>query len=75
MARAELASAIEITTRVLPAEDDLGDSGRLQRLLTYAAVFVLWSMRGEYDAGAPWPAWWPLQASVLERILDARDDQ
>ena len=65
-----LAASVDVVRRrVLPAGKGAIDPRRLGRLLTYAAVFTLWSMRGEYDAGAPWPPWWPMQTAALERIL------
>jgi aminoglycoside phosphotransferase (APT) family kinase protein len=52
-----------------------GDAPWLQRdltepMLVYAVAFILWSMQGELDGGAPWPPWWPNQAAALSAILD-----
>lgn len=71
MLTSDLPTAIATAQRVLPRGLPL-TAERTKKLLAYAAVFVLWSMRGEYDAGAPWPPWWPLQTRALERILKAR---
>jgi len=43
------------------------------KLLVYAAVFIVWSMRGEYSGGAPWAPWWPIQCEALSAILNALD--
>lgn len=71
VSRRDVAAAVDVARRILPKAGEPLDSALLSRLLTYAAVFVLWSMRSEFDAGAPWPPWWPMQTQVLERILDA----
>jgi hypothetical protein len=52
-----------------------GDAPWLRRdltepMLVYAVAFILWSMQGELDGGAPWPPWWPNQAAALSAILD-----
>jgi hypothetical protein len=47
-------------------QGDLTDS-----LLVYAAVFIVWSMRGELSGGSPWPPWWPIQSRALSKIVDA----
>jgi hypothetical protein len=47
-------------------QGDLTDS-----LLVYAAVFIIWSMRGELSGGSPWPPWWPIQSKALSKMVDA----
>jgi aminoglycoside phosphotransferase (APT) family kinase protein len=43
----------------------------LSQLLAYSVVFTLSAMRSEFAGGAPWPPWWPAQATALATILDA----
>ena len=55
--------------------DGYGDAPWIRReltakLLLYAAVFVMWSMEGEFSGGAPWAPWWPAQNAALSLILD-----
>jgi aminoglycoside phosphotransferase (APT) family kinase protein len=69
--RADLDTAIAVARTALPRERQELDAHRLAKLLTYAAVFILWSMHGEYENGAPWPPWWPMQTKALETVLDA----
>jgi len=42
-----------------------------ERLLVYAIAFILWAMEGELSGGAPWPPWWPAQATALSAIITA----
>lgn len=44
-----------------------------EKVLLYAAAFVMWSMQGEFSAGAPWLPWWDYQAAALSQVLDALD--
>lgn len=67
------AAVANVTALLSPAESDL-DRPRLAKLFTYAAVFVCWSMAGEFEGGAPWPPWWPAQAAALTRLLDSLDE-
>lgn len=69
--RSDLPTAIAVTSNGLSQERPDIDDQRLAKLLTYAAVFIVWSMHGEYESGAPWPPWWPIQTHALERVLDA----
>ena len=69
--RSDMSSAIAVATKALPPSRQDIDSRRLTTLLTYAAVFILWSMHGEFDGGAPWPPWWPIQTKALGRVLDS----
>jgi len=69
--RSNLSSAIAIAAKAVPLSQRDMDPRRLRTLLTYAAVFILWSMHGELEGGAPWPPWWPIQTKALERVLDA----
>jgi Ser/Thr protein kinase RdoA (MazF antagonist) len=46
-----------------------GDTFR--QVLTYGVIFTLSAMRSEFAGGAPWPPWWPAQASGLATMLDA----
>jgi aminoglycoside phosphotransferase (APT) family kinase protein len=73
--RQDLRRGFAIVDQVL---DSYGDAPWLPAdltgpLLLYAVVFALWSMKGEFDGGAPWPPWWPQQAAVLSDLLDALD--
>lgn len=72
--RSDMSRAIAVATKALPPSQRDIDSRRLTTLLTYAAVFILWSMHGEFDGGAPWPPWWPIQTKALERVLDALEE-
>jgi aminoglycoside phosphotransferase (APT) family kinase protein len=70
-----LRHAFSVVNRVLRS---YGDAPWLQAdptdmLLVYAVVFTIWSMRGEFSAGTPWPAWWPAQATALSAIVDELD--
>jgi aminoglycoside phosphotransferase (APT) family kinase protein len=69
--RHNLATPVHTAATALPPGEADIDQARLAKLLTYAAVFILWSMHGEYESGAPWPPWWPMQTNALERVLDA----
>jgi hypothetical protein len=58
--------------------DSYGDAAWLPAdltgtLLVYAVVFTIWSMQGEFSGGAPWPPWWPAQATALSVIVDELD--
>ena len=41
------------------------------KLLLYGVVFSVWSMHGEFQSGAPWPPWWPMQCEALSLLLAA----
>lgn len=69
--RADMPTAIEVAASASPRTID---GPRLAKLLTYGAVFILWSMHGEYESGAPWPPWWPIQTRALEHVLSALED-
>lgn len=52
-----------------------GDAAWIQveltaKLLFYAAVFIMWSMAGEFAGGAPWAPWWPAQVTALSMVLE-----
>jgi aminoglycoside phosphotransferase (APT) family kinase protein len=71
----DLRHGFSVVNRVL---DSYGDAAWLPAdltgtLLVYAAVFTLWSMQGEFSGGAPWPPWWPAQATALSVIVDELD--
>jgi aminoglycoside phosphotransferase (APT) family kinase protein len=58
--------------------DSYGDAPWLRsdlaaKLLLYGVVFTLWSMHGEFQSGAPWPPWWPIQCEALALLLAALD--
>ena len=58
--------------------DGYGDAPWLRgdlaaKLLLYGVVFSLWSMHGEFESGAPWPPWWPIQCEALALVLAALD--
>lgn len=72
---ADLAHGLALVDVVI---DSYGDAPYLRgdltsKLLMYAAVFVMWSMEGEFSGGSPWPPWWPAQSRTLALILDALD--
>jgi aminoglycoside phosphotransferase (APT) family kinase protein len=46
------------------------DADLTPKLLLYSVVLILWSMKGEFLGGAPWPPWWPAQSGALVRVLD-----
>jgi aminoglycoside phosphotransferase (APT) family kinase protein len=69
--RSDMPTAIRVAASASSGEID---GSRLAKLLTYAAVLILWSMRGEYESGAPWPPWWPMQTRALEQVLSALED-
>ena len=70
--RCELDRALAMAWAVLVPATRISDE-RLSKLLLYAAVFILWSMHGEFDNGAPSSGWWPIQVASLRRVLDALD--
>jgi aminoglycoside phosphotransferase (APT) family kinase protein len=72
--RSDMPTAVELALRASSPHRGEIDGRRLATLLTYAAVFILWSMHGEYESGAPWPPWWPVQTRALERVLSALGD-
>lgn len=43
----------------------------MRQLLTYGVIFALSAVRSEFAGGAPWPPWWPAQATGLATMLDA----
>jgi thiamine kinase-like enzyme len=58
--------------------DSYGDSPWLDgdlapKLLLYGVVFTAWSMHGEFESGAPWPPWWPIQCEAIALLLAALD--
>ena len=69
--RSDLSTALAVASNGLPRERRDIDDQRLAKLLTYAAVFIVWSMHGEYESGSLWPAWWSIQTDALERVVDA----
>ena len=69
--RSDMPTAMQVAASASPRSID---GPRLATLLTYAAVFILWSMPGEYESGAPWPTWWPIQTRALEQVLSALKD-
>jgi aminoglycoside phosphotransferase (APT) family kinase protein len=68
----DVAGALGLVATVLETYGDAPwiPSDLTPKLLLYAAVFIMWSMAGEFDAGAPWPPWWPVQTATLVTILD-----
>lgn len=64
---------LAIVNRVLAAYGDAPwlRHDLIESLLVYATAFTLRSMHGELAGGAPWPPWWPAQATALTAILDA----
>lgn len=69
--RSDMQTAIQVAASATQRNID---GPRLAKLLTYAAVFILWSMHGEHESGAPWPPWWPVQTRALEHVLAALED-
>jgi aminoglycoside phosphotransferase (APT) family kinase protein len=71
----DLRHGFSVVNRV---QESYGDASWLQpdltdTLLVYAVVFTIWSMHGEFSAGASWPPWWPAQATALSVIVDELD--
>jgi hypothetical protein len=64
-------AAVSVVRAARPLGGRQIEPDRLAKLLTYAAVFALWSTRAEFDGGAPWPPWWPAQTAMLQRVLNA----
>jgi aminoglycoside phosphotransferase (APT) family kinase protein len=71
----DLGFGLDLVRAALTTYPDAPEVDRqlVDRLLIYAAVFILSSMQGEYAGGAPWPPWWPAQAAALSRVLDELD--
>lgn len=71
----DLDAGLALTSRVMATYDPNRalDKELARQLLLYAGVFIAWSMHGEFDGGAPWPPWWPVQVAALERVLSELD--
>lgn len=68
-----LSYGLAIVNRVLAAygDDPWLRHDLIESLPVYATAFTLRSMHGELAGCAPWPPWWPAQATALTAILDA----